>query len=193
MSLNVQPRKFSVEDYARMGEAGVFRPDERVELIEGEIVPMSPHNRRHALRIAKLNALLVKAFAHSHDVRVQLPLTLGTHSEPEPDFAVVALEQSEEGERHPTGADLVMEVADSSVPFDRSEKASLYAKAGIAEYWLLNLRSRRLEVRLLPGPSSEAPYGWDYAQLTLLAPGQTVAARFAPDTEFEVGLLLGPE
>jgi len=193
MSLNLRPRKFSVDEYARMGDAGIFRPEERVELIEGEIVPMSPHNRRHALRIAKLNSLLVLAFAQSHDVRVQLPLTLGSHSEPEPDFALVPLDRSEEGERHPGGADLVIEVSDSSLPFDRNEKASLYAKAGIAEYWLLNLRTRRLEVRLLPGPSSEAVYGWDYAQLTLMAPGQLVAARFAPDTQFEVARLLGDE
>ena len=193
MTLNVKPRKFNVDEYVRMGEAGVFRPDERVELIEGEIVPMSPHNRRHALRIAKLNSLLVRAFADSHDIRVQLPLTLGTHSEPEPDFALVPLEQAEEGERHPSGADLVIEVSDSSLPLDRNEKASLYARAGIAEYWLLNLRSRRLEVRLLPGPSNEAPFGWDYTQVTLLAAGQTVAARFAPGTRFEVGQLLGPE
>lgn len=193
MSLNVKPRKFSVEEYARMGEAGVFRPDERVELIEGEIIPVSPHNRRHALRLAKLNSLLVFAFGKTHDVRVQLPLTLGSYSEPEPDFALVALANSEEGERHPGGADLVIEISDSSVSFDRHEKASLYAKSGIAEYWLLNLRSRRLEVRQAPGPSDEAIYGWDYTRLTILAPGQTVTPLFATDSSFEVAILLGKE
>lgn len=85
MSLHVKPRKFSVAEYALMGEAGVFRADERVELIEGEIIPVSLQNPRQATRMTKLNSLLVLAFHESHDVRVQLPLTLGTHSEPEPE------------------------------------------------------------------------------------------------------------
>jgi len=191
MSLNVKPRKFSVEEYALMGEAGVFGPGERVELIEGEIIPLSPQNKKHGLRIAKLTTLLVFAFGRTHDIRVQLPLTLGANSEPEPDFALVPLELSEAGERHPRQADLVLEISDSSLTFDRQEKASVYAKAGIPEYWILNLRHQRLEIRQNPVQNEEAIYAWDYASLTVLAEGQSAAPLFAPEHPFEVSVLLG--
>ncbi len=147
MSLNLTPRKFSVEEYARMGEAGIFAPDERVELLEGEIIPVSPQDPRHASRVARMNTLLVRCFGDSHEIRVQLPLTLGSQSEPEPDFAVVPFAVADQATRHPDTADLVIEVANTSLSFDRNEKASLYAKAGVPEYWLLNLNARRLEIR----------------------------------------------
>ncbi len=173
-----------------MGQAGVFPPGERVELIEGEIFPMSPHNPPHSNRIERLNTLLVMAFGKTHGVRVQLPLTLNHLSEPEPDFAIVPLQT---WTRHPDRADLVIEVADSSLSFDRNQKASVYAKAGIVEYWILNLKVGRLEVRRDPAASSDAPYGWEYATLHLLAPGQTISPLLAPDTSFEVSQLLGLE
>ena len=105
MGLNLKPRKFTVEEYARMGEAGVFSSGERVELIEGEIIPTSPQNRQHASRIARLNTLLVGHFGKTHEIRVQLPLTLGQHSEPEPDFALVTLAAADQSHRHPTCAE----------------------------------------------------------------------------------------
>lgn len=191
MSIDVRPRRFTVEEYAKMGEAGVFAPDERVELIEGEIIPVSPQNRRHASRIARLNTMLVQKFGQTHEIRVQLPLTLGEISEPEPDFALVRLEVADEAPRHPGGADLVLELSDSSLSFDRNQKASLYAKAGIGEYWVLNLRHERLEVRQAPAPNPEAAYGFDYSRLTVVAPGQSVAPLFAPGVEFAVSTLLG--
>lgn len=193
MTLHLKPRKFTVEEYARMGEAGIFRDGERVELIEGEIVPMSPQNRRHANRVARLTTLLVKLFGSTHEVRVQLPLTLGTHSEPEPDFALVPLALADAALRHPECADLVLEIADSTLSLDRNEKASLYAKAGIPEYWILNLPHQRLEVRRQPQVDSEAPYGWSYASLTLVAPPQTCQPLFAPDQDFSVEVLLGSQ
>ena len=174
-----------------MGEAGIFAPGERVELIEGEIVPMSPQNPPHAFRTERINTLLVFAFGLTHGIRVQLPLTLSDLSEPEPDFALVPLEPQFNGPRHPDHADLVIEVAHSSLPFDRSEKASLYAKAGIPDYWILNLKKGRLEVRRDPVEDDQAPYGWDYASLQILAPGQLVTPLFAPDRSFEVSDLVG--
>lgn len=191
MTLNLEPRRFTVEEYARMGEAGVFPPGERVELLEGEIFPMSPHNRPHSYRLEKLTTLLVMAFHRSHGVRVQLPLTLTPQSEPEPDFALVPLTSARAYLRHPESADLVIEVSDSSLAFDRGPKASAYAKAGIAEYWLLNLQASRVEVRRQPAESQEAAYGWTYATLHLLAPGQSLAPLFAPDITFTVDQLLG--
>jgi Uma2 family endonuclease len=191
MSIDVRPRKFTVAEYAKMGEAGVFAPDERVELIEGEIIPVSPQNRRHASRVARLNTLLVRSFGETHEIRVQLPLTLGEISEPEPDFALVPFEVADQAPRHPGGADLVLELSDSSLGFDRNQKASLYAKAGIGEYWVLNLRHGRLEVRQQPAPHPDSAYGFDYSRLTILAPGQSAAPLFAPQTSFDVATLLG--
>lgn len=191
MTLNVKPRKFTVEEYARMGEAGVFGWNERVELIEGEIIPVSPQNRRHASRTARLTTWFVTEFGKTHEIRVQLPLTLGSHSEPEPDFALVRFEVADGAPRHPGSADLVLEIADSSLAFDRNEKASLYAKAGIAEYWVLNLVNSRLEVRRGPAENDELAYGWGYSSLTILAPGQVVSPLFAVEVIFPVSDLLG--
>lgn len=174
-----------------MGEAGVFRPGERVELIEGEIVPVSPHILPHGDRIMKLNTRFVRAFGETHFVRVQLPLTLGDKSEPEPDFAVVSPEQAQMGPRHPPTADLVVEIADTSLSYDRAEKASLYARAKVPEYWLVNLVDGRLEVRTRPDPEPEAIFGWGYRELTILSPGQEIAPGFSPDTRFTVSELLG--
>lgn len=191
MTLHVSARKFSVTEYARMGEAGVFAPGERVELIEGEIIPVSPQNPRHASRIARLTSLFVGAFGSTHEIRVQLPLTLSSHSEPEPDFALVSLERANQAARHPDGADLALEIADTTLPFDRHEKSGLYARAGIPEYWILNLKGQRLEVRRDPAENPEGAFGWDYSSLTVLAGGQRVCPLFAPGVEFEVSVLLG--
>lgn len=191
MTVNVEPWRFTVEEYVKMGEAGVFAVHERVELIEGEIVPMSPQDPPHASTTQRLTTLWVMAFGKTHGVRVQLPLTLGRYSEPEPDFALVPLALDGTFERHPTSADLVVELAHTTLAFDRSEKASLYAKAGISEYWIVNLAKNRLEVRQQPITSDERPYGWDYGSLQILAPGQTVAPLFAPETSFAVKELVG--
>lgn len=190
MTVHGKPWRFSVDQYAKMGDAGVF-DRQRVELIEGQIVPMSPQNPPHASRIAKITSFLVYAFGQTHEVRVQLPLTLNSRSEPEPDFALVSFEVANASPRHPTTADLIIEIADSSLPFDRSEKASLYSKSSIQEYWILNLKDDRLENRRGPVVNDDATYGWDYASLTLLAPGSTLSPLFAPATTFEVSLLLG--
>lgn len=191
MTLHLKPRKFSVAEYAQMGEAGIFRDGERVELIEGEIVPMSPHNRRHANRIARLTTFLVRLFGDTHEIRVQLPLTLNEFSEPEPDFALVPLDVADAAARHPASADLILEISDSSLPVDRHEKASLYAKSAVQEYWIVNLPHQRLEVRRRPQTDSEGVYGFGYAELTLLARGQTCHPIFAPAAEFAVDMLLG--
>ena len=183
--------EFTVREYAMMAEAGVFAGDARVELIEGQIFAKSSHTRGHANRIARLTTLFVRHFGDTHEIRVQLPLTLGSMSEPEPDFALVALEQADTAERHPGSADLVLEISDASLPTDRREKSSLYAKFQIQEYWILNLPKQRLEVRRQPEANPKASFGWDYASLTLLSSGQTCRPLFAPELEFSVDTLLG--
>ncbi len=190
MSLNVQRRRFTVDEYARMGDAGIFAPDERVELIEGEIIKVSPQNPPHARLISRLTTRLVRLFGDTHEVRVQLPLTLGLASEPEPDFTLVPLKGNNAPRRHPEVADLVIEIADSSLRLDRRRKASVYAKFGLPDYWIVNTRDGRLEVRRDPAERPEAPYGWDYASLTVLAPGQTLSPLRIPGVSFAVEDLL---
>lgn len=186
MSIQVRTRKFTVKEYARMGEAGIFR-DERVELLEGEIYPLSPQNPKQANLIADLNELLVQTFASTHRILSQLPLTLGTHSEPEPDFALVR-RGAPRGKRHPDKADLIIEISESSLTKDRRTKGELYAKFAQPEYWIINLKHTRLEVRRQP---RETPHGFAYEDLQVLTPGQTIAPLFAPDQVFEVAQLLG--
>lgn len=188
---SAKPRSFSVDDYAKMIDAGVFRSGERVELIEGSIVAMAAHNLRHSMRMTHLTTLFVLRFHETHDVRVQQPLTLGTHSEPEPDFAIVPTAVTDGATRHPAMADLVLEISDSSLRFDRREKSSLYAKAGIQDYWLLNLKGNRLEVRRGPAPNSHGVYGWDYGHTEIFGPERSVAPLFRPDCQFTVQELLG--
>lgn len=191
MSLDVRPRLFTVEEYARMGELCIFGPEEHVQLIEGEIVAMSPQNPRHARILTHLNALMVLTFHNTHQVWTQLPLTLGTASEPEPDLALVPLYATDSAWRHPEQADLVIEVADSSLAFDRKRKASLYAKFQFQDYWIINTRAERVEVRRKPVESPKAQYGWDYEEVAVLAPGQQVSPLLLPHATFEVAELLG--
>lgn len=191
MSLStVATRKFTPDEYYRMADMGIFAPGERVELIEGEIVPLSPQNKPHASRTGRINTLLVRAYGDTHDVRVQLPLSLPPASEPEPDFAVVPIAWVEEAARHPQNADLVLELADTSLRYDRTEKASVYAKAGIPEYWVLNLAQQCLEVHLDPGPDPEAPFGHAYrSRRVYQASQQVVPSRLSGS--FQVRDLLG--
>ncbi len=151
-------RAISVRDYHRMIDAGIFHEDEHVELLEGELVTMAPQKTPHARVIQRLTAALVRALGEQYTVRVQLPLTLGTKSEPEPDLAVVRTVDAERPESHPTSALLVIEVASrrDSLRRDRLAKARIYARAGVAEYWIVNLSDRCVEVLRSPVVPEEA-------------------------------------
>ena len=122
-----------------MADAGILRPDERVELIEGEIITMTPQRSRHAAVISKVEAALRQAFGPNCFIRIQMPLALTEHSEPEPDLAVVGGVPDDYIEDHPSTAFLIVEVADTTVSYDQNRKAILYATHGIPEYWIVNL------------------------------------------------------
>lgn len=186
MTLHVQHRRFTVKEYAKMGEAGIFAPGERVELLEGEIIAVSPQNPRHARRISRLTSLLVGLFGQTHEVRVQLPLTLSKTSEPEPDFALVTFQDSDDAKRHPACADWVMEISDSTLSLDRNKKARIYAQAGIADYWILNMAKGRLEVRRQPTEEG-------YSSLTLLTREQSISMLAFPQVTLQVAQLLGDD
>jgi len=138
------PRLIRVEEYHRMIQAGILGEDERVELLEGVIVAMTPQSPPHARRIQWLTRYLVRTLGDEYAVRPQLPLTLGERNEPEPDLAVVRAESGTE-DRHPGTAILVIEVAGESLRRDRRIKAALYARFGIPEYWIVNVEERVVE------------------------------------------------
>jgi Uma2 family endonuclease len=159
--------RLTVEDYHRMIEAAVFDEDERLELLEGVIVEMSPQAPRHALVISRLCDPVFVVPGPDFLVRCQLPLTLGRASEPEPDVAVVSRALAAQRDRHPGTAALVFEVAGDSLRKDRLAKGAVYAAAGIPEYVIVNLAQDCLEVHRDPDPQ-----GRRYRTVVTLATGR---------------------
>ena len=149
-------RKLSVEDYHRMAELGIFGPEERVELIEGEIIDMAPIGHFHA----DLASLLIRRLGYPTEGRaipwVQNPIHLGPRSEPEPDFALLRLRPNGYRAALPTAADvlLLVEIADKSLRYDREVKIPLYARHAIPEYWIVNIREKQIEIHLDPDPEN---------------------------------------
>src|SRR5262249_20949988 len=139
-------------NYYRLAEAGVLRREDRVELMEGQLIEISPIGPRHALAAGALTELLVLAMAGHVHVRVQLPIQLDDYSEPEPDFALVQRPWTGYPDSHPRASDvlLLIEVADSSLDYDRGAKLELYARAGISEFWIVDLTSNRVLVHREP-------------------------------------------
>jgi Uma2 family endonuclease len=145
---DVRRHRLTVEEYYRMAELGILAPDARVELIEGEIIDMAPQGSRHAGIVSRLYERLVAVVGPSGIVRCQLPIRLGTRSEPEPDFAVVKREERHYMNAHPVAADvlLLIEVANTTVSYDRLIKIPLYARHGILEAWLIDVQAARVHV-----------------------------------------------
>ena len=137
----LQRHRLTVDEYYRMGQAGVFAPDARVELIEGEVIDMAPIGTRHASAVKKLNALLSAAAQGRAIVAVQDPLRLSDASEPEPDLMLLRPRADFYAQAHPGPADvlLLIEVSDSTAAYDRSVKLDLYARHRIAEVWIVDL------------------------------------------------------
>jgi Uma2 family endonuclease len=183
MAVEVEfPRRlFSVEEYHRMAEAGIFRPGERVELIEGEIVQMSPIGPRHAGCVINANRLFVTRLGERAVVSPQNPVVIQPRSEPQPDLLLLRPRAVSYSREHPTPVDvlLAVEVADTTVRFDRLVKARLYARAGMPEFWLLLAMDGAVEVYRTP--SAEG-----YASVTRHESGQTVSPFAFPDTGFAV-------
>jgi len=169
-------RLWTVEEYHRMIEAGILKPSDRVELIEGNILAMAAKNPPHAATNLCAADYLKQLFAGKALVRIQDPIQLSQYSEPEPDIAVVVPDVRKYVDHHPSPAEvlLIVEVADTSLQDDRTVKAPLYAKAGIVEYWILNVTTRQVHVFREPGEDG-------YAQETVLDETTTLAAIAFPD------------
>jgi len=149
----IEPR-YTSESYFRLVEAGILHAEDRVELLEGVIIAMSPQNPPHASTTAQVSDALRDAIRKRAVIRVQSPLVAGGYSVPEPDIAVVPGRHSDYVSAHPTTALLVVEVADTSLLPDRLTKAAIYATAGIPEYWVVNLRDDCVEVFRAPDQSA---------------------------------------
>lgn len=183
----VQTRRFTRAEYDRLIEYGVLHEDEPVELLDGRLVVSEPQGGRHATAILRARRALERAFSHGHHVRDQMPIILDEASEPEPDVFVVRGRETAYGDDHPTSAVLVVEVADSSVKQDRVAKGGVYARAGIAEYWIVNLVARVLEVYREP---VRVGGRWKYRRVTRLKRGATVSPLAAPRARIRVADLL---
>src|SRR3990172_511139 len=166
----VQARRWTRQEYDRMVEAGVFTPEDRLELVAGEVLAMTPQGSPHATSVSLVAEALRLGCAGKVHVRVQLPLALGSDSEPEPDVAVVAGSIRDYAEAHPQSALLVVEVADATLVYDRDTKGSLYARAMVPEYWLVNLVERVVEVYRDPVAAAKARFGWSYRTVQRVSP-----------------------
>lgn len=183
MAVQLPRRLFTVDEYHRMAKAGVFRDDERVELLDGEIVPMNAIGSPHAWCVTRLTEELVPLIGTLR-VSVQNPVDLNRHAEPEPDFAVFRRDVPQN--RHPRSTDilLIVEVADSSITKDRGQKRSMYARARVQDYWIVDLKGDRIEVYREPGARG-------YRSTTLLGRGDTISPLCAPDLVIDVATVLG--
>lgn len=184
-----RPHRWTREEYYKMGEEGFFQ-DQRVELIEGEVIEMSPVYAPHATSVTATAEVLRAVFGKGWVIREEKPLGLGINSDPEPDVAVVAGKLGDFKDAHPTTAALVIEVADSSLSYDRTQKASLYAKAGITDYWIVNLQERQIEVHRRPIVDANARFGFGYADKMIFKEGDSVKPLAKPKASIAVADLL---
>jgi Uma2 family endonuclease len=152
MSAQLEPRRFNVTEYYQMAEAGILTPADRVELIAGEIIKLSPIGSPHAACVTRLTRLFHNIIENEEIISTQNPVRLDNYSEPVPDIALLKPRKDYYAARHPVPADvlLIVEVADSSLLKDRNIKVPLYAGAGIAEVWLINLPEELIEVYFDP-------------------------------------------
>jgi Uma2 family endonuclease len=174
-------RPIRVDEYHRMIDAGILDEDEKVQLIDGMLVAMTPQGRPHAFVIQRLSRQLSRALGDDLEILIQLPLTLSADSEPEPDIAVVRSEDAASRTHHPSTALLVIEVSGDSLRFDRRTKAALYARVGIPEYWIVNLEEASIEVRTRPDSGNGV-----YGEVRVVRAGETLTATSVPSLEIDV-------
>ncbi len=181
----IEQHLWTRKEYERMVAKGLFDPEAKVELVEGVVYDMAAQGSLHTTGVTLVLQALSRHFSGNPDIhiRVQMPLALGRDSEPEPDVAVVEGDARDYARSHPTTALLVVEVADQSLSHDRKRKLPLYARAGVPEAWILNLRERTLEVY-------REPSGGLYRSRTALVDEDTVSPLARPEAVISVADLL---
>jgi Uma2 family endonuclease len=182
-------RRWKRVEYERLVELGVF-DREPLELIGGQLIVAEPQHTSHAVGVGKCTHVMERAVPSGWIVRCQAPIALDDESEPEPDVAVVRGSHDDYLESHPQRPALVIEVAESSLRLDRRDKGSLYARAGLADYWIVNVVDRVVEVYRDPQPDASAPYGWRYASMTTCAPLDVLTPLALPSLRIAASDLL---
>jgi Uma2 family endonuclease len=190
MEYVIQTRRFTRAEYDRLIDLGVFQPGEPIELIGGQLTVSEPQGAYHYGALRKTARAIEVAFGTGWDVRTQGPIALDDESEPEPDVAVVPGTLEDYTREHPVRPVLTVEVSESSLALDRRHKGSLYARAGLDEYWIVNLIDRVLEVYREPIGDADAPFGWRYARLEVLDASMRVAPLTLPSAVLRVADLL---
>ena len=176
-------------EYDRLGELGVF-DGEPLELIGGQLVVAEPKSTYHAVSVGMVADVLRRTLPPGWIVRAQDPIALDDDSEPEPDIVVVPGTHTDDLADHPRRPALVVEVAHSSLAFDRGREGSLYARGGVPDYWIVNLVDRELEIYRDPVSDATAAYGWRYRSVVHVTPAGDAALLVVPAVRLAVADLL---
>ena len=186
--INTQVRPLTTNDYHRMIETGIIHEGEHIELISGQIFNMAAKGTRHTVANTELMSELLLLLGRKAKIRCQDPITLPNNSEPEPDILIARLRSDNYINSHPAPADiiLVIEVADSTLSFDRNTKAPLYAAAGISEYWIVNLVENRLEIY-------SQPEGSLYTNTQIILPPRLVNLPHFSDIAIDLATIFPPK
>src|SRR5262245_30358899 len=183
-------RKWTRLEYDRLVEAEFLGPADRIELLGGHMIVKEPQHSPHATSIRHVQRTPTAAFGPGWDVRAQAPVALDDEPEHEPDVSVVPGDPRDYRDAHPDRPALIVEVALSRLRFDREHKGSLYARAGIADYWIVNVPNRRVEIYREPLADETAAFGWRYGRSITLGPDERVAPLAAPQASILVAELL---
>ena len=190
LGTEVKKRRFEVEEYHRMAEAGIFGEDDRVELADGEIVEMTPIGWRHVRAVTVLTQLLAGALP-GYYVSVQNPVVFGEHDERQPDLALVRAEALEGALPRAGDVALVVEVAETSLSYDRDVKLPLYARSGITEAWVVDLATATIEVYASPAPLASPGAGGRYAEVRTFGRKEELRSFTVADLRFAVSDVVG--
>ena len=190
MEYPVRTRQWTRAEYDRLIEIGVFQAGDPVELVGGELIVAEPQSGPHYTAISLIEDALRSVFGSAWQIRTQAPLALDERSEPEPDVAVAQGTPRTYVRDHPARPVLVVEVAVTSLALDREHKGSLYARAGLEDYWILNLVDRVLEVYRQPISDAAAPFGWRYGSRQTVDAESAVAPLARPTAAVRVADLL---
>ena len=174
-------RRFTVVEYYALAEIGILAENDRVELLDGDLIVMPPIGESHASGVDRINYSMLPPLQGRAIVRVQNPTRLNDNSEPQPDIMLLRWRDDFYRGRHPGPADvlLLIEVADTSIDYDRGAKLSAYARAAIPEVWIANLRDRRIE-------AYTEPAGGEYSNVRHAGPGESIAPQAFPDVVLQV-------
>jgi Uma2 family endonuclease len=193
MSIIAQAKRFTLDEYHKLGELGFFHEDDRIELIRGEIIEMVAKGKAHETCLRNLLRELPQLVGGRATLQSQAPIVIPPKSEPEPDFAILKNRDDNYLSAHPEAADilLVMEVSDSSLGYDQDVKIPLYAEAGISDYWIFNLFDNYLECYSEPYQDSHGKYG--YSNKRVILPNEIIMLPCFPDLSVDLTKVFPPK